>query len=49
VLEDAPAAAVPPAPRASGIVAPGAGAARSREKTVWEWPHVGERVIEEWR
>jgi chromosomal replication initiator protein len=50
VLEDAPAAPVPPpAGRASGIVAPGAGATRSREKTVWEWPQVADRVIEEWR
>ena len=50
VLEDAPAAPVPAPPsRASGIVAPGVGATRSREKTVWEWPQVGERVIEEWR
>jgi hypothetical protein len=30
-------------------VAPGAGATRSREKIVWEWPQAGERVIEEWR
>jgi chromosomal replication initiator protein len=37
------------APQASGIVAPGAGATRSREKTVWEWPQVGERLLEEWR
>jgi chromosomal replication initiator protein len=50
VLEDAPAApAPPPAGRASGIVVPGAGATRSREKTVWEWPQVADRVIEEWR
>ncbi|HET6579948.1 MAG TPA: DnaA/Hda family protein [Gemmatimonadales bacterium] len=50
VLEAAPAAPAAPTPaRASGIVSPGAGATRSREKTVWEWPHVGDRVIEEWR
>jgi chromosomal replication initiation ATPase DnaA len=36
-------------PRSSGIVAPTAGGARSREKMVWEWPDVGERVLEEWR
>ncbi|MFL5496023.1 MAG: DnaA ATPase domain-containing protein [Gemmatimonadales bacterium] len=35
--------------RSSGIVAPTAGGARSREKMVWEWPDVGERVLEEWR
>jgi len=48
--------AAPPAPeskraasRSSGIVAPGPSATRSREKMVWEWPEVAERVIEEWR
>jgi hypothetical protein len=51
LLEPAP----PPAPapkretRASGVLGTGAGAARSREKMVWEWPEVGDRVIEEWR
>ena len=47
---------VPPAeprrsasPRSSGVVGAGAGALRSREKMVWEWPEVGDRVIEEWR
>jgi len=44
----------PPAPkhapsRSSGVVAAGPGATRSREKMVWEWPGVGDRVIEEWR
>jgi chromosomal replication initiation ATPase DnaA len=44
----------PPAParasaRSSGIVGAGPGAARSREKMVWEWPELGDRVIEEWR
>jgi chromosomal replication initiator protein len=39
----------PRSPRSSGIVAPTAGGARSREKMVWEWPDVGERVLEEWR
>ncbi len=43
------AAARPRPPRSSGIVAPTAGGARSREKMVWEWPDVGERVLEEWR
>ena len=33
----------------SGVVGAGAGATRSREKMVWEWPEVGDRVIEEWR
>jgi chromosomal replication initiator protein len=52
LLEEPPAA--PPAPRrssgrSSGIVGAGANATRSREKMVWEWPDVADRVIEEWR
>jgi chromosomal replication initiator protein len=52
--EPAPVAPAPRRPAAaaaasSGIVAAGPGATRSREKMVWEWPEVGERVIEEWR
>jgi chromosomal replication initiator protein len=44
---------VPKAPRrsagrSSGVVAPASGA-RSREKIVWDWPDVGDRIIEEWR
>jgi chromosomal replication initiation ATPase DnaA len=39
----------PASPRSSGVIGAGAGALRSREKMVWEWPEVGERVIEEWR
>jgi chromosomal replication initiator protein len=50
VLEGA--AAKPPrrsvAIRASGVVAPVVGA-RSREKLVWDWPDVGDRIVEEWR
>jgi chromosomal replication initiation ATPase DnaA len=52
---DGPAAAPAPAPReaagkrSSGIVAPSAAGARSREKMVWEWPDIGERALEEWR
>ncbi len=38
----------PIATRSSGIVAPASGA-RSREKIVWDWPDVGERIVEEWR
>jgi hypothetical protein len=52
VLEG-PVAAVPSprrsSGRSSGIVAPGPSATRSREKMVWEWPEVADRVIEEWR
>ncbi|HET7469793.1 MAG TPA: DnaA/Hda family protein [Gemmatimonadales bacterium] len=52
LLEEPPAAA--PAPRrssgrSSGIVGAGSNATRSREKMVWEWPEVADRVIEEWR
>jgi hypothetical protein len=35
--------------RLSGIVAPTAGGARSREKMVWEWPDLADRLIEDWR
>ena len=35
--------------RTSGIVAPTAGGARSREKMVWEWPDLTDRLIEDWR
>ena len=47
-----PAEAAPPkrAPvRSSGIVAPSASGARSREKMIWEWPEVGDRLVEDWR
>ena len=51
VLEGAPARPTrrPSAPRSSGLVAPGNGGVRSREKMVWDWPGIGERLIEEWR
>jgi hypothetical protein len=39
----------PAAPRSSGIVAPTAGGARSREKMVWEWPELADRLLEDWR
>jgi chromosomal replication initiation ATPase DnaA len=45
----APVASERPSGRSSGLVAAGTGATRSREKMVWEWPEVSERVIEEWR
>jgi chromosomal replication initiator protein len=38
----------PAGTRSSGIVAPASGA-KSREKVVWDWPDVGERIVEEWR
>ncbi|MBA3317045.1 MAG: ATP-binding protein [Gemmatimonadales bacterium] len=39
----------PPGQRGSGIVAPTAGGARSREKMVWEWPELADRLLEDWR
>jgi chromosomal replication initiator protein len=39
----------PAARRSSGIVAPTAGGARSREKMVWEWPGLADRLLEDWR
>jgi chromosomal replication initiator protein len=50
----APAAPAPQPRRAgaqrhSGVVAPTAGGARSREKMVWEWPDLADRLIEDWR
>ncbi|HEV8456412.1 MAG TPA: DnaA/Hda family protein, partial [Gemmatimonadales bacterium] len=44
----APKAPRRPASRSSGVVAPASGA-RSREKIVWDWPDVGDRILEEWR
>jgi chromosomal replication initiator protein DnaA len=38
----------PVATRSSGVVAPASGA-KSREKVVWDWPDVGDRIVEEWR
>jgi len=51
VLEGSPArpARRPSPPRSSGLVAPGAGGVKSREKMVWDWPDIGDRLIEEWR
>jgi chromosomal replication initiator protein len=39
----------PSGQRSSGIVAPTAGGARSREKMVWEWPEIADRLLEDWR
>jgi chromosomal replication initiator protein len=54
VAPDSPAGAAgrsrrPSGQRSSGNVAPTAGGARSREKMVWEWPDLGDRVLEDWR
>jgi chromosomal replication initiator protein len=37
-----------PASRSSGVLPPASGV-RSREKVVWDWPDVGDRIVEEWR
>lgn len=34
--------------RSSGVMAPASGV-RSREKIVWDWPEVGDRILEDWR
>jgi chromosomal replication initiator protein len=39
----------PSGQRSSGIVAPTAGGVRSREKMVWEWPELADRLLEDWR
>jgi hypothetical protein len=39
----------PSGQRSSGIVAPSAAGARSREKMVWEWPELADRLLEDWR
>jgi len=38
-----------PPRRGSGLMAPGSGAVRSREKMVEIWPDIAERLLEEWR
>lgn len=38
-----------PGGRTSGVVVSPAGGVRSREKMVWEWPDITDRLIEEWR
>jgi chromosomal replication initiator protein len=38
----------PASARSSGVVA-AAGGSKSREKMVWDWPDVGDRIVEEWR
>jgi chromosomal replication initiator protein len=35
--------------RTSGIVVSSLGGIKSREKMVWDWPEVADRVIEDWR
>lgn len=50
VLEGAPAKQPRrPVTRTSGVIAPTGGGIRSREKTVWDWPDLADRIVEDWR
>ena len=48
ILEGTTTAAARPARRGSGLLAPGSGAIRSREKMIETWPDIAERLLEEW-
>jgi chromosomal replication initiation ATPase DnaA len=48
LLEGEPIEAARTPRRGSGLLAPGSGALRSREKMAETWPDVAERLIEEW-
>lgn len=48
LLEGEPVEATRPARRGAGLLAPGTGALRSREKMIDTWPDATERLIEEW-
>jgi hypothetical protein len=49
LLEGAPAPARRSTPRlrTSGIVVSPSGGVRSREKVIWRWPNITDRIIEE--
>jgi chromosomal replication initiation ATPase DnaA len=49
ILEGGVAPVARPARRGSGLLAPGSGAIRSREKMIETWPDITERLFEEWR
>ncbi|MES2125544.1 MAG: DnaA/Hda family protein [Gemmatimonadota bacterium] len=49
ILEGSPVATPRWPRRGSGLLAPGGGAVRSREKMVDIWPAIAERLYEEWR
>lgn len=49
ILDGATADGPRPPRRGSGLLAPGAGAIRSREKVIETWPDIGDRLLEEWR
>ncbi len=48
ILEGTIAPVVRPPRRGSGLLAPGAGAIRSREKMIETWPDIAERLLEDW-
>jgi len=48
MLEGAATGGPRPGRRGNGLLAPGAGAIRSREKMIETWPDIGERLLEEW-
>lgn len=48
ILEGATAPIARPPRRGSGLLAPGSGAIRSREKMVETWPDIAERLLEDW-
>ncbi|MES2307074.1 MAG: DnaA/Hda family protein [Gemmatimonadota bacterium] len=49
LLEGSPVDGPRPPRRGNGLMAPGSGAVRSREKMVEIWPDIAERLLEEWR
>ncbi|MEO5799421.1 MAG: DnaA/Hda family protein, partial [Gemmatimonadales bacterium] len=49
LLEGSPIDGPRPPRRGNGLMAPGSGAVRSREKMVEIWPDIAERLLEEWR
>ena len=48
ILDGTAAPAPRPPRRGSGLLAPGGGAIRSREKMIETWPDIAERLMEEW-
>ena len=48
ILEGTTATAGRPPRRGSGLLAPGSGAIRSREKMIETWPDIAERLLEDW-
>ncbi len=48
ILEGSTAAIARPPRRSSGLLSPGNGAIRSREKMIETWPDIAERLLEDW-